>query len=102
MRNNSGPCNCQSGDAGGQEVEWAERDPVSVALQPMVQIIVGHWPRDYIGNQHRNGELPQQEPHDIARASSEHFAEANLLGATLDGEGGNAEETETSDQDGDT
>ena len=55
---NGYPGDRQRDGARRHEVERIERDPVGEALQPMVQIVVGHWPCDNIGNQHRDRELP--------------------------------------------
>src|ERR1700680_2330332 len=100
VRKNRDPGDRQRGGAGGQKIERIERNSVGVTLEPMVEIIISDGPGDRIGNQHRDGELPKQEPYDVTCARPEYFADADLLGAALGGERGNAEEAETGDQNG--
>ena len=88
---NGYPGDPQRDGARGHEVERIERNPVGVSLQPMVQIVVSHRPCDHIGNQHRDRELPQQQPHNIARARTEYLADTDLFRTALSGECGNAE-----------
>ena len=47
----------------------------------------------------RLGELPGEQPHDVAGAGAEHLPDADLLGAPLGGEGGEAEQAEAGDDD---
>ena len=101
MRKNSHPGDEQRDGAGGEKIQWTERYPVGVALQPVVQIIVGDGPRDGIGDQHGKGELPQQQSNHVPRARPEHFADADLLGAAFGGERREAEKAKSGDQDGD-
>ena len=66
-----------------------------------MQVIPGQRPGDQVGDQHRNGELPQQQEHHIADARPEHLADADFLGAAPGGEGGQTEQAHAGDEDGD-
>ena len=66
-----------------------------------MQIVPGQRPGDQVGDQHGNGELPQQQPHDIPDARAEHLADADFLGAAAGGEGGQAEQAQAGDGNGD-
>ena len=83
--------------AGEQERRRAERDPRVEAVQPVAHHPPGDRPGDQIGDDHRLGELPGEQPDDVADAGAEHLPDADLLGPPLGGEGGEAEQAEAAD-----
>ena len=65
-------------------------EPVAITRQATSQAIG-------IGDDHRLGELPGEQPDDVAGARAEHLPDPDLLGAPLGGEGGEAEQAEAGD-----
>src|SRR4051812_9491694 len=71
--------------AGEHERRRPKRDAAVEAVQPVAHHPPRHRPGDQIGDDHRLGELPGEQPDDVARAGAEHLADADLLRPPLGG-----------------
>lgn len=65
-----------------------------------MKIVVSDGPRDHIGDQYGDGELPQQQSYDVGVPSAKDLPDADLFGAALGSEGGEAKQPKTGDEDG--
>src|SRR3546814_19329229 len=67
------------------------------AVEPIPHRPPGDRPGDEVGYDDGLGELPGEQPHDVAAAGAHHLADADLLSPALGGEGGEAEQAEAGD-----
>src|SRR5665213_4374570 len=87
--------------ARADEIKGAKTDAVGIALQPIVQVKVRHWPGDQVGHQYWDRELPEQDQQYVLGSRTKGFTDANSFGAAFSREGGEPEQPQTSNEDGD-
>src|SRR5580658_10458801 len=66
-----------------------------------MEVIPSHGPRDHIGDQNRDRELPEQQEDHIASARAKYLSDTDLFGAPACGECGQSEQAQAGNKDGD-
>ncbi len=100
MGGDGGPGDDQGGGGRGQEQPGRQVHPVGEAVQPALHGPPGERPGDQARPEHRQGEAPEQQPHDVHGPRAHGLAHPDLLGAPLGGVGGQAQQAETGQEQG--